>query len=214
MKTFIRLIFITTTMLSAVSCMRPIKQDQIQFSGHDLESINSECELIKNEGSILDLIKVIKMNHKKVMTLLERNDPSLEIDKIKELALSSKESGEKIRSLIRSDWSKGKWNQEISWSIHKSDFSPTTGAHIPQGFKMLDAEIDSIYFMGEEREDLRGQISFELVNGVVRVKFSTLASSLDVCELQRSLVIVTAIKFRSLNSIYKQWFNLNVKNEE
>ena len=199
-------------LIMATGCIKSIKQDHVSYQAEEVQSIKLDCGQIEKEASIFQLLKEMKKNNEEIFSLLELPDPRIEEARIEELAQAIKLIGEAISHQVKTDWSVGKWKQEIEWRIQKRDLA-TINPRLPTGFEILEIELDSVYFMGELRNDLKSQISATIENGEVVVKFQELASSLEVCSLQKTMGIILAVRFKNLWSIKKQYLNLNVEND-
>jgi hypothetical protein len=196
-------------MIMTSGCIKSVKQDHVSYHPQDLQAIQLDCEQIEKEPSIFQLLKEMKENNEEIFSLLELADPRMEEGRIEELAHGIKLIGEAISRQIKTSWSVSKWKQEIEWRIQKRDLA-TINPKLPTGFEILDIQVDSVYFMGELRNDLKSQILATIENGEVVVKFQGVASSLEVCSLQKTMGIILAVRFRNLWTIKMQYLNLNV----
>lgn len=192
-------------------CVQPKTESNVTFLMDPTEYniLQSHCEEINSQGDILSLLQEIKLDVQKVLRLLKSPGKSTR-SQLSYLAEQIEVKSFKIQTLSKVEWSTEKWNHEIIWKIDEKDFGKWAD-RLRESFIFGEAQIESIYFMGLKRDDLKGKMTFEYSDSGVLVKFKSLGSALELCQLQKTLIIVLDIHVENSNFKKHQLFSLNVR---
>jgi hypothetical protein len=197
--------------LSLMSCIRGKTESSRIFNSTkaDFSILKQDCKDIEGEGDMLLGLKEIKEDTQSIFLLLEVADPTYNEDQITKLTSSISENAKKVISLSKAKWTDSKWNYETSWELTDRDFKTLLGRLFRSNSEILGMSIHSVYFMGEPREDLKKSITLKNEGNTLKVKFKGVASSLEACQLQRSLGIFLEVRFSDGKFIHSRYFNLN-----
>jgi hypothetical protein len=197
--------------LFLLGCVNPKSERNINFimEPSELIVLKAHCEEINSHGDILLLLQEIKRDSKEVLQILEVPGKGARAE-LSELAARISENSRRISHLSKSEWTTERWQQEVVWRIDEEDFSKSIGTYFDNGFSILNASIESLYLMGLPRDDLNSKFSIEHEGNVVLVKYKSLGSSLELCQLQKTLIVILDVYTRSVKARKHQYFSLNV----
>jgi hypothetical protein len=195
-------------------CVQPKTERNVMFhmGPEEYSILQGHCEEMNLQGDILSLLQGIKLDVQEVLLLLKSPGKSTRIQ-LSNLAEQIEIKSFKIQSLSKVEWTTEKWNHEIVWKIDKEDFE-MWAERFRGNFIVREAQIESIYFMGLKRDDLIEKVTIEYGDTGVLVKFKSLGSSLELCQLQKTLIIVSDIHFENARFKRHQLFSLNVRQLE
>ena len=184
-------------------CVHPKNEKNITFNMDPLEYkiLQDHCEEINSHGDILKLLQEIKIDVQEVLSLME-NPGKVTRNQISHLAEEIARKSQKVRSLSKSEWTTQRWDHEIVWRIDDQDFR--------NNFSLIEANLESIYFMGQERNDLTGKVKIIQERKLALVKYRSLGSSLEICQLQKTLILLMNVYVGNLNYKRHEFFSLNV----
>lgn len=199
-------------LLGFVGCVQPKSERNITFNmpQEDLEVLKKHCEEINSHGDILALLREIKNDTQKVLRIMENPDYESRSE-LTLLAEQISERSQKVSLLSRAEWTTERWEHEIAWRIDEEDFKKSIGTFFRNGFAILDAKVDSIYLMGQLNKKILTHMSIEHQENLVVIKYKGIGSSLELCQLQKTLLVILDIHARSLNQHKHHFFNLHVR---
>lgn len=200
-------------MLSLTSCYKTITEKQIAFAMDETEKdkLFTVCNEINAQGDIQRLLFEIKKKTREAIVLLgDGEDIPKKSDRIEEIALSVDEMTKKVISLSRTEWVSDQWNYEVSWSIDKNDFDDLLGTRFSRGFEISDTKLHDIIYMGEKRNDLAPNISWTQNGNVIELKYKNSGTSLELCQLHKTLMILIEVKYRHIKNKNVRFFNLTL----
>lgn len=200
-----KLLLISLVFLFGCIKNKPERNISFDMSQSEYEDLKKECAEISSNGDILVLLNEIKKDTRKIFKLLGVPNPTESKEEITILADGIADKSQKVITLSKHEWTMDRWKHEIKWRIDEGDFKKRS--------QILDQKVDSIYFMGEQRDDLKDKI-FILKNGNnLMISLKKPGSALEICQLQKTLNIIVEVKLKSIKSIKKRYFNLNVQND-
>lgn len=191
-------------------------QAKLIMNEDEQEHLFNECKVINKSGDILNLLSEIKHETDDVFKLLEGDDILSSQNKVKELASSIDKKSKAVIFLSNTDWVSSIWNYEKVWEINNDDFNDTIGAHVKNGFTITNSIIQKVYFMGEERSDLLDKIIMKREGNNIQISYKNIGSSLELCQLQKTLMILVEVSYRNITNRNHRFFNLtlNYKTKE
>ena len=197
------------------SCIKNKSENSIQlhFSEIDQEKLAQDCRAIAKQGNILTLLSEIKSDTRTIFQLLESSNPNDFKDRIILLADGISEKSKKVIRLAPPEWTVEQWDYEINWEITRDDLIGFLGTPFKKRSKIIDYQLDSVFFMGEERNDLKDKVFLVQDKESLKISYKNLASSLDFCQLKESLTLLLKVRFKNLKKINSRFFNLTVDND-
>lgn len=191
-------------------CVRTKIESNIKFNmdTEEFKILQSQCEEINSHGDILSLYQEIKNEVREVLRLLENPLKGARF-RINALAESIEQKSKKMRSLSKSEWTKARWDHEVIWRIDQDDYKNAFGH-----FGLDQVDLEGIYFMAEKRNDLTEKVFVEKTWNMALVKYKNLGSSLEICQLEKTLIIVLGVYTSSMNIKKHQFFSLTVRNNQ
>lgn len=197
------------------SCLRykNLSFARVDASQEVLTTLKSSCKSLTKDYDVADQIKEIKRNFGQIMSYLRSEDPTSFEDEITGLATEIKESSRHIAQMVAPEWSTPRWKYHYSWKLTKRDFRPNVGSYFPRGVKITHVEVVGVYLFGDKRDDLKEHIQIMQKKRSFEVNLHHLASSLDLCQLNRTLIITVKARFKSLKMNKTKHFNLYVSKE-
>jgi hypothetical protein len=143
------------------------------------------------------------------------------------------EVSEKSKSVIllsKADWVSDKWDYGISWVLRRDSFHDQLLKKIGSNFEIVSTKLIDVYYNGEKRNDLAEHITTTVETGTVdrlesngiitpvtqtysvNVDYKSRGSSLELCQLQRTMMIILEVEYKNKAMIDKRYFNLTFSN--
>lgn len=194
--------------LSGCLHLKTESQSSFYMSPQQEIEVNGICSDMLLDGNILSLLQNIKTTTDHVLNLIE-SDPTHNRDKISKLANEITSDTEKVKSLSRPEWTETKYDHVLGWLIDDRDFNDSAETHLNQ-FKLIGAELINIYFMGQIRNDLKSKLLLNFDPSGIQIQFRNKTSAMDLCQLEKTLMIVVKVKSKRLFSKNSRYFNLIV----
>lgn len=205
-------VFGCLTVLTLTSCLKTKTESQTKFHMNEIEKleVHQACTAMKTEGNILNLLSKIKQDTDQILNLLKQENVTKEEKQISLLAKRISFNAKKVRSLSQDDWTDSKYDHEIQWDITYDDFHDLLSFYTGT-FEILDFDIRGIYLLGEERQDLKDSTRVVYDNDGIHLTYKNKASSLELCQLEETLMIVVEVKYNALVNEKTRYFNLIVR---
>lgn len=177
----------------------------------ELKTLNAQCQEIKTEGDIYELLRSIKMETNRAFALLDEENPQEHADEVATIAESINQKTKRVLNLSKTEWTNSNWNHLVSWRINSEDFKDLIGTKFNKGFSILNAEIESVSIHGKKRNDLISKINLHKKYNLIDVNYENKSSSLDICQLEKTLVVTLRVDYRNIKNQSTRYFNLTVK---
>lgn len=199
-------------LLNLTGCLKTksSRQSSVDMTADDKKALMQDCSDMKAQGNIFELLSSIKKDTDRVLVLLSDEKLNTNEEEIRNLANRISENSKKVESLSSENWSTARFNQDIKWDIDVYDFRDLIGPHMRE-FKIRDFEITGVYLMGGKRDDLLEDITATSDEDGIHISYRNKVSSLEVCELQRTLMIVVEVRYQNVLLKGTRYFNLIVK---
>lgn len=196
-----------------VGCVRHKAEVQISKGNNaeEEQTISQHCSEIESQGDIFELLRLIKLNTDEVFGILERGNSLDQGEELSLLAKDIQEKSDKVIFLSRSEWTINQWEEKITWELDRRDFKSVLGKLFAGGFEILEPTIHSVYYQGQERNDLKEKLQLQSDSGSIVVTYHNRSSSLELCQLQKTMMIILEVKFRNLKWITTRYFNLYIR---
>lgn len=209
MKTLLKLFALTFCLLFG-GCYKTVTEGQflLKVNNVEKETVLNECREINAEGDIMKLLAEIKEDTNEVIGILEGDDLEGSRSRIESLADGIDAKTKKVISLSRVSWVNSKWNYEVKWILDREDFKDLWGTHVKYGFELKEAKLQDVYLMGEKRSDLLSHISLNKKGNAVEITLKNHGSSLEICQLNKTLMILAKANFRNIKNNNIRYFNL------
>lgn len=186
-----------------VGCVQNSPHSYLQLGGTERqELIKQDCKDISAHGSILDHLEGISRSTEEVLTLLETKNPLLYQHRIEELASVIKTKAAMVHELSKPEWTDSKWVTRLGWF-----FFPDPR---PGNWQIKDIKVETVYLLGERRDDLAAKVEFWERLGWINVNMERHASSLELCQLQKTLMVVFKVTLTSGKRERTYFYNLYI----
>lgn len=205
-----RLLFLGILILNTSACLKTKTEQQSTYSlaaGENLE-LSQKCEEMYSKGDLMLLLETIKKNTDRIFYLLGqkniiRNEPEIS-------ALADKVSFDtsKVKEISKPEWTNNKFERHISWRIDQSDFDVL---NIQTGVRFSKVNLIGVYLTGNKRSDLEKNISFSKYKNRIEINYSSKASALELCQLEKTLMVVIEVSNKNMLRNVVRYFNLIVQ---
>jgi uncharacterized protein YukE len=212
MKIFIFLLCI----LLCTSCLRKIEgQNKLLLPPDEVQALQERCILSNEENNVFSLNKELKENVQSLNSTWSRNAIEENKDEIEKISLNVTKIIKKLKEITSSEFSEKKYPFQISWDIKKDIIQEDLerismqNKMTPAYWRLIDKKISKIYSDGRElifdnsdarniQDGISTSFSKNTAKGIQVVR-EGLASALDVCQLQKVLLIVVELVYREIN---------------
>lgn len=204
MKVFFILLALTSM---SVGCIR-IKSSQDVRSAPEAneDDIQRSCRVINETGNIFELLRQIKFDTRRVITLVSGPSPADQAPEIERLAQEVHLNSDLVMKLAQKDWNYPVVTSEINWRIQDKDLP-----YHPRVVRIKGAEVLKIFFQGSERADLKERLKIILQGPDLLVSYKGLSTLLEHCQFNETLMIVLEVRYRGPLGVRSKFFNLYVK---
>lgn len=193
-----------------ISCVVNVPQNGTRpYHGpEEAKRIAQECKQINNTGDIYDLLSDIRQDTGKIISIINEGSNNQE-SKIQMLADEIKRNSALVTELSKTEWTTPNVRHEVTWSVSKENFGKTSS-----NFYIKSSQVHKVFFLGEEREDLKKRIDVTPQGDKLFIKYMNSATMLEFCQLNETLMVVLEVKYIGLRYINTKYFNLYVKLEK
>ncbi len=189
MKVILMLVFF----LLVSGCVRP------KANTPKIQEIE-ECKEIDETGDMRKLLSDIRKDVDEVLRLLEQ--PSVKTnEQVHILAQEVAHKSTKVQFLSKPEWTTPKWDHEIQWDLTLNS-------------NLTSAKVVEVYFMGTKRTDLISHFELDIRQNNVSVSYRNQASSLEICQLEESYVVILEVKSRGRIKTKRSLFSLYVRHQK
>lgn len=199
--------------LALGGCYKTVTEKQLtlKMNKEEKEILQKECTEINSQGDIMKLLAEIKRDTNEVIGILEGDNLEAEESRIEILADRIDQKTKLVLSLSRDSWVKERWDFEVKWLLDREDFKDLWGSHLKNGFQITRAKLQDAYLMGEKRSDLLDHVRLTRRGSRVEIFYQNRGSSLEICQLQKTLMIMAEVNYRNITNKNVRYFNLIVK---
>lgn len=186
--------------LALSGCRKVIRPTDTYYAHtpDELAELQMKCDELENEPSIMDLLQQIKMAHKEMLYYIGLPDPLREVQRIEAISAEIQATGEKITSYVDPAWTDARWSQVSTWEIYLS-----------RNTKIYEAAVESIFYLGRKNDFLKEKILVSHEGNKIVITLNNEASTLELCEFQKSLFIIIEAKYQRRSWNKKQFFTLS-----
>jgi hypothetical protein len=211
MKKTTMTLFLATAILMS-GCFKTIvaKQSTLEMNAIDKNSVGNACKEINSQGDIFKLLKEIKNDTNEVIKILEDGDLPSKEARVTEIASKVDQKTKLVLTLSKAEWVSNQWTYEVKWNVDEEYFDDLLGAHIKNGFDLKKAVIQDVYFMGEKRADLIKKMKLVKDGNTFFVTYKNKASSLELCQLHKTLMVIVKVDYRNITNRNERFFNLMI----
>ncbi|PJB53060.1 MAG: hypothetical protein CO099_09190 [Bdellovibrio sp. CG_4_9_14_3_um_filter_39_7] len=194
----------------AFSCVKNIDKSAMSINTNDEERVEllQHCEELESKGDILGQLNDIKQLMGDLFDLLEdlkADDDFTEAIKIsKRINLLITE----VQSKLEPQFTTARWNYEVQWKIDRTDFNDLLGAQFQRGFKITKFIPKSATFLGRENDEMLGKLKIRQDGNRLFFTFESIGSSLELCQLNRTRMMVIEVHYKNLVNHNFRRFNL------
>lgn len=189
-----------------------IASNSVIFEDEDNNSYYA-CREMKETGDFLSLFAELKTETQIVHTLLESPDEEAR-EQVASHTKIIEGISQKIALLSTPGMNYEQFGYDAHWLITEKNFRNKLGSYLPRGFSLYSAEIESVYYKGEKRDDLKSYIKLGKTEGAkndtLYVSFSRTSSLLFLCQLKKTLIINVKVKARNLYKYKDYTVNLYI----
>ena len=199
-------------LIFTASCYRVTKvtQRDLFLDPAEKVSLTAQCREINSSGNILELLAEIKNETKVAFAILEHGDVEDQAIKLEKIANSVEKKAAIVMSLSKTEWTTEMWNYEAQWTVNKNDFTGLIDPPVEIGFKITDFEIQDIFFAGVRRSDLINKFSIHGNRREVVVSYKAQGTSLELCQMNRTLMVILKAKYKNFANNSQRYFNLTI----
>jgi hypothetical protein len=207
MKILLLCLFVTM-----MSCHKVVKEKQLTFNLNEAEkkALDLECAEINSTGDIFKLLAEIKSETKEALKIIEGENLSREEERVTRIAESINRKAEMVLNLSKPEWTHERWSYEASWVLNREDFNDLLGTHVKKGFEITNVQMQDIYFLGEKKNELLTNITIDKKYNKVTINYKNTGSSLELCQLHKTLMIFMKVDYRNIVNDNKRFFNLTL----
>lgn len=186
------------------------QQEVYKLTTEDEKIVSDICFQVTQTGDLWALITRIKAHSREVLSLLSSKNVKSEEKRIAFLADEISSDTKKVQSLSRVEWNTPLYPREIVWKIDETDFPDLIAVRLKK-FNITSVTIKELYVHGERRDDFMNQVKINEASGAYEVRYSNVATGLELCELDKTLVLVVEVQFRNLLIQDSRIFSLYIK---
>jgi hypothetical protein len=193
------------------SCYKTKVVSQMDFDmdENEKETLMQQCDEMSSYGDVMQILHEIKSETNEVLQLLSTEDMRMNEKRVSALVDSINKKSYLVIALSRSEWVDQRWNFEAKWSIDKNDFKDVLGVHVGQ-FKITKAQLQKVFFHGEQREDLLQNVSITEGDNQIVINYKNRGSSLELCQLHKTLMILVDVNYKNITNKNHRYFNLTL----
>lgn len=209
----LRLLFLGIVGFSLSACLKTESQSGYSLSPNDKYQVSRECIEMQKNGNIFALLEKIKISTNHILSLLEQKDVTQYEQEIFAHADIISKVSKNVQELSKSEWSVSKYNRQISWTIDQNDFK--NFFKIDTGwFKFDNAKVIDVFLAGKNSPELKKNIFVINLGDKIQINYITKASALELCQIEKTLMIVLEVNHDNLLKTVTRYFNLIVRDGE
>ncbi len=167
-------------------------------------TLAKECEEMNSYGKISALMSDLNSKAEELAAMRIAHDPHAYQNRISELESEIRQTVKAAKAILRPEWSEMKWPYRATWNLAVRNFSDIDQQIIEYAFEMTDFELASIQLGGIEREDLYPLLKVTADKENISITLEKKASSLELCQLQSTLMITGQTTFRFNNKRFSR----------
>jgi len=114
-----------------------------------------------------------------------------------------------VISLAKNEIVDSLWDFEAKWVINKKDFKCLITSHVNE-LEITGCELLKIFFHGEERNDLKQNVTVIERENEIMINYKNCGSGADLCQLNNTLMILLDVSYEDLAYRTHRYFNLNL----
>lgn len=208
----VKLFLVAFGMLCLSGCYKTVneKQFSLKLSEGEKNALMADCKEINSSGNIMTLLSEIKSLTDEAVLILEGEDLIKKEERIRNLAEAIDKKTKQVLTLSKSEWSSMRWGYEVKWVLDRQDFDDLLGAHFKKGFAITKAKVQGVSFLGEKRDDLIGEVLMSKKADKIVVSYKNTGSSLELCQLNRTMMIFMKLNYRNITNNNERYFNLKI----
>jgi hypothetical protein len=158
-----------------------------------------ECVNMRKIGNLNDIFSALKLETDAVHSRF--NNPTTNArEEISVHAKNIEVIGEKIRAISSPYLTDEIYSYEAYWLLTVKNFRNKLGSYFSKGFYLYGAEVESVYYMGEKRDDMKEfiQVSPGGKPNTIFVNYHGPSSYLFMCQLKSTLVINLTVSAKNI----------------
>jgi len=192
------------------SCVKNVDKSALSIKTNDAEKLEllQHCEDLESQGDILYQLTDIKQLMGDLFDLLEdlkADDDFTEAirisKRINQLILA-------VQSKLEPQYTTARWNYEVQWKIDRTDFNDLLGAQFQRGFRITKFKAKSASFLGRKNNEMLKNLKIKQDGNRLFFSFESVGSSLELCQLNRTRMIVVEVHYKNLVNNNFRRFNL------
>ncbi|MCB0350417.1 MAG: hypothetical protein KDD38_04485, partial [Bdellovibrionales bacterium] len=156
----------------------------------NIEQLQIECQSLEQVGDVHDLIKKIDSDIEAVHNLINNYEIPEVKEEIIDIARRIQMSVDELTAIIDSDYSQNSYLQNVEWEIIPRNVLIATN---DRKWKFLAAGVEQAYTWSGEITNAHEMMNFKIEDNVLKVNFARPASLIELCQLQKTLVLVIGV---------------------
>lgn len=202
---------ILVIIFSLASCVKNVDKysHRLILNKDDQTILNKQCHEIEQIGDLSEYLRFIKQETNKMFQLIDEMDDEIDnTEKIIVISEKISEAVEKARALIGEDYTAPRWNYEVKWQINQKDFKKFIGNYLPNGLEVTKIKPISASLFGERNDELLKGLRYKFAKKNVDFSYKNKGSSLEICQLQKTRMLLVEVHYRHTIGNNKRFFNL------
>ncbi len=191
-------------------CIRNIDKQayELTLTQADEDALWKSCREIDQIGNLSEYMRLIKLETDLMLELIDNLEIHDSAAEVIELNDSIAENINEARKLIDVSYTTPQWQYQVKWRVDRKDFKGLIGNYLPKGFKIQSIRPVTARLFGEEADHLLSGLKYAQKGKSIEFTYAGLGSSLEICQLQKTRMIVVEVSYRNVVNHNKRIFNL------
>ncbi|AZZ36907.1 hypothetical protein CIK05_08925 [Bdellovibrio sp. qaytius] len=172
-------------------------------------SLSHECEQMNSNGQIKTLLDDLEKNAVQLANINFKK-PGGQLKEVAELETKISQINGALKLILSQEWTESKYPYSASWNIQSENLAGLP-KELNETFKFSEFEITSVKLSGIERSDLYPLFDVSFDKSKINILLNKTASTLELCQLQPTLVVTGFATFWYQNKKYVVHTTLQLK---
>lgn len=189
-------------------CLQEKEGERIAMEPDAEIQLRMDCQRMNEISDIKELLNQIHLKSNLALKLSSEPDPTQHLKEIDILGAEIHKYALQVESLLKPDWTDSKWQYQARWSITNHDLAT---AHIGKLLKVKNIKIQNVVLEGVARPDLMNAVRVKANSNIIEIGILKTANSLEICQMQKTFVIVLSVQYRVLLKDFTKYFKLTLQ---
>ena len=191
-----------------LGCLQEKEGERIAMEPSAEIQLKNDCQSMNEISDIKELLSQIHLKSDLAIKLSSVPDPRQHLKEIDILGEEIHKYALQVESLLKPEWTDSKWQYQARWSITNHDLST---AHIGKLLKVKNIKIQNVVLEGVARPDLMKAVRVKTNPNLIEIGILKTANSLEICQMQKTFVIVLSVQYRVLLKDFTKYFKLTLQ---